>query len=169
MRANPMALCDVSCRRSSLSFFQNSTLSSAGEADRGLDMPLLRNSRGAQARPCTMYYHAQPVPSCRTGLACLVVWPMCTGVGRRRFAALDIAALYHCLASAHCEMRLTPMQQAPRSVCLFCAEDSCKFFLRVFGGSLTQMGPKDDCEFLAKTIAQDSDKEYCDGLESGLR
>ena len=113
----------VSCRRSSLSFFRNSTLSSAGEADRGLDMPLLRNSRGAQARPCTMYYHAQPVPSCRTGLACLVVWPMCTDVGRRRCAALGIAALYHRLASAHCETRLSPMQQAPHS-CQRCLQMS---------------------------------------------
>ena len=53
--------CDASCCRSGLSFCPEATLPGAGERDRGLDMPLLRNSRGARARPCTMSYHAQPV------------------------------------------------------------------------------------------------------------
>ena len=85
----------------------------AGEGDRGLSLLLLRNSRGARASPCTMSYHAQPEASCRTGFACLIVWPMCTGEGRRRCMALGVAALYHCPASVPCEMLLMPMQQIP--------------------------------------------------------
>ena len=36
------------------------------------------------------------------------------GVGRRRCAALGIAALYHHSAIAHCDLRPTPMQEVPR-------------------------------------------------------
>jgi len=103
-------------------------------------MPLVGNCLGAQAKPCTMCYLAQPVARSWTGRACFVVCPMRTGVGRGRCAALGIAALYHRLslslfrlvpsslslslslslalyhrpACAHCDLRPTPMQQAPR-------------------------------------------------------
>jgi len=105
--------CDALCCRSSLSSCWKVTWPSAGEGDRGLDMPLLRNSRCTRTRPCTMSCHAQPVASGWRGWACLIIWPRYTGVGCWRGVALTITALYHCLASAHCEMLRKPMQQAP--------------------------------------------------------
>ena len=49
--------CCALCCCSGLSCCRKATLPSAGEGDRGLNMPLLRDTRVVHARLCTMYYY----------------------------------------------------------------------------------------------------------------